>query len=47
MEKQYDDDFLYRMRDEVVKKVEKSEEFQEQGKNAAWGDADVAGRAAW
>lgn len=27
LEKKFDDDFLYRMRDEVLQKVEKSAEF--------------------
>lgn len=34
LEKQYDDDFLYRMWDEVLKRVEKSEEFQELSQKA-------------
>lgn len=34
LEKKFDDDFLYRMRDEVLQKVEKSEEFQELSREA-------------
>lgn len=34
LEKQYDEDFLYRMRGEVLEKVEKSEEYQELSKKA-------------
>ena len=34
LEKKFDDDFLYRMRDEVLQKVEKSAEFQELSREA-------------
>lgn len=34
LEKKFDDDFLYRMRDEVLQKMEKGEEFQELSREA-------------
>lgn len=34
VEKKFNDDFLYRMRDEVLRKVEKSEEYQELSREA-------------